>query len=92
MYGANIVNTDDFILFEIIDESGAKIDSVSITKYSPETVLYFYDSDSDYIEEYESKMRELVSFYEDKINFDEVIEKRSEAEFILYKSVKGLEY
>ncbi len=91
MYGANIANTDDFILFEIVDESGAKIDSVSITKHSPETVLYFYGSDTDYIEEYENKMRDLVSFYEDKINFDEVINKRSEAEFILYKSVKGLE-
>jgi lipopolysaccharide export LptBFGC system permease protein LptF len=90
MYRTNVSNTNDFVIFEIIDESLNKIDSVVISKYTPDNVLHFYHSVDDYIEEYESKMLELVNRYEGKIDYDNATENRSSAEFILYKSVKGL--
>lgn len=90
MYRTNVSNTNDFVIFEIIDESLNKIDSVVINKYTPDNVLRFYRSVNDYIEEYELKMLELVNRYEGKIDYDNAMENRSSAEFILYKSVKGL--
>ncbi len=90
MYRTNVSNTNDFVIFEIIDESLNKIDSVVINKYTPDNVLRFYRSVNDYIEEYELKMLELINRYEGKIDYDNAMENRSSAEFILYKSVKGL--
>lgn len=91
LYKTNVVNTDDFVIYEIINGNNSKIDSVVINKYTPETVLYFYGSDTEYIEEYEEKMRSLVNAYEDVLDYDDAMENRSTAEFYLYKSVKGLE-
>ena len=90
MYSTNISNTSDFVIFEIIDEALNKIDSVVINKYTPDNILHFYHSVDDYIEEYESKMLDIVNRYEDKIDYDNAMENRSSAEFILYKTVKGL--
>ncbi len=90
MYRTNVSNTSDFVIFEIIDENLNKIDSVVINKYTPNSVLHFYRSVDDYIEEYESKLLRLINQYEGKIDYDNAMEKRSSTEFILYKSVKGL--
>lgn len=90
MLKTNIVNTDSFMLFEIVDEDMVRIDSVSITKYYPYNVLNFYHSVDDYVEEYSHAMSELIDRYDGKIDFDTAIDARSQAEFELYKTVMGL--
>lgn len=90
MYTVNTVDTEDFILFEIIDENGDKTDSVSITKYTPQNVVHFYRSDEEYIEECSSKLREIIDRYDGKLNFLQAMEAKDEAEFSIYTNVKGL--
>lgn len=90
MYTIKTVSTDSFLLFQILNEKGHAVDSVTINKYSDKDVLFFYNSDDEYIEKYTAKLKALTDAYEEKLDFDEAQQSRSEAEFILYKNVKGL--
>ena len=77
-------------MFEINDENGNKIDSVVITKRYPDTVLNFYHSVDEYIDEYSSVLRNIIERYENKLDFSDAMESRSDAEFELYKAVMGI--
>lgn len=90
LLGINIVNGDGFLIFEIVDENRVRIDSVVITKYTPENVIHFYSETENYVEEYTAKIKALTEAYSDKLDFDEVSEKRGEAEFILFSCVMGI--
>lgn len=84
-------NTDSFLMFMIIDENNDPIDNVVITKYYPYNVLHFFSDVEAYIEDYTSKLKQLVDSYEGKIDSYDALEKRTEAEFILYKAVNGMD-